>query len=87
MAVVKLRTHLALCAVAVLLVCFETAGQCSGNYVAAVYEHVTRSAVLPNVSHAHAGRIMNENIDVYEKQMAIAAGKVGWAISDLILAS
>ena len=46
------------------------------DYVAAVYEHFTRTALRPNVSYEFALKIMNENLDVYEKQIAIASNKV-----------
>lgn len=48
----------------------------SGDYVAAVYEHVSRTAFRPNVTRHFALKVMNDNLDVYEKQMAIASRKV-----------
>ncbi len=48
----------------------------SADYTAAVYEHVVRSAVRHDVSQKLAMKIMNENIDVYEKQIAIASAEV-----------
>ena len=48
----------------------------SADYVAAVYEHVSRTAFRPNVTRHFALKIMNDNLDVYEKQMAIASRKV-----------
>ena len=48
----------------------------SADYTAAVYEHFPRIALRPDISYRVALKIMNENLDVYEKQMAIAAHKV-----------
>ena len=48
----------------------------AADYVAAVYEHFTRTALRPNVTYEWALKIMNENLDVYEKQIAVASKEV-----------